>query len=109
MCSGERYAGTPRPGETFTTKTPLADSRSRSWTILPILSLASGPFQLVKGWMAAYSCGGALKLAATSRTDGTVICCQGCCAGKTAASNGTRASVLNTFFIRHSFETKVGQ
>src|ERR1035437_5588999 len=78
---------------------PLAESRSRSWTILAFLSLASGPFQLVKGWMAPYSCGGALKLAAASRTDGTVICCQGRWAGKTAANNRIIASVLNTFFI----------
>jgi hypothetical protein len=49
--------------------------------------------------MAPYSCGGALKLAATSRTDGTVICCQGRCAGKTAANSGTKASVLSTFFM----------
>jgi len=99
ICSGVRYSGTPRPGETFTTKMPLAESRSRSRTILPILSLASGPFQLANGWMAPYSCGGALKLAAASRSDGTVSCCQGRCAGRTGASSGSMANVISTFFI----------
>jgi len=39
---GVRYSGTPRPGETFTMKTLLDLSRSRSSTILAFLSLASG-------------------------------------------------------------------
>jgi hypothetical protein len=51
-----------------------------------ILSLAfwrfepasEGKFQ--NGWMAPYSRGGVLKLAATSLSDGIVICCQGRCA-----------------------------
>src|SRR5664279_6333114 len=79
---------------------PLAASQSRSWTILAILSLASGPFQLMNGWMAPYSCGGLLKFAATSRTEGTVICCHGLWAGRTAASSGMMASLLSTFFIK---------
>src|ERR1035441_1217036 len=51
MCSGVRYIGTPFPGDILNTKMPLAASRSRSWTILAILSLASPPFQLRNGWM----------------------------------------------------------
>jgi hypothetical protein len=85
MCSGERYFGSPRPGARLNTKTPLADSRSRSRTILALISLASGPFQLRNGWMAPYSRGGVLKFAAASPTGGTVICCHGRCAIKVNA------------------------
>src|ERR1035438_7795149 len=80
MCSGERYFGSPRPGERFTTKTPLAASRSKSRRIRALTSLGSAPFQLANGWMAPYSRGGALKFAATSPTEGIVICCHGLCA-----------------------------
>src|ERR1039457_2962635 len=109
MCSGVRYSGTPRPGDTFTMKTLLALSLSRSSTILAILSLASGPFQLINGWMAPYSCGGSLKLAATSFTDGNVISCQGRCAGDTAANSGIIANVLNTFFIVRLLRNSLGR
>src|ERR1035438_10410480 len=54
MCSGVRYIGTPFPGDILNTKMPLAARRSRSWTILAILSLASPPFQLRNGWMAPH-------------------------------------------------------
>jgi len=68
-------------------------------TILAILSLASGPFQLVNGWIAPYSWRRRFEIGGPSRTDGTVICCQGRCAGNTAANSGMIASVLNTFFM----------
>ena len=78
---------------------PLAASRSRSWTIAAIRPLASGPFQLVNGWMAPYSRGGALKFAATSRSEGTVTCCQGRWAGRTNATKGNTANVVKALFI----------
>src|SRR5208283_3698397 len=98
MCSGERYLGAPRPGERFTTKMPLAASRSKSRTILSLTSLGSAPFQLANGWMAPYSCGGVLKFAATSRTDGTVTCCHGRCADS-ANGKSNSTSVLAGLLI----------
>src|ERR1017187_9519452 len=99
MCSGERYLGSPRPGERLTTKMPLAASRSKSRTILVRTSLGSGPFQLANGWMALYSCGGDLKFTATSRRDGTVSCCQGRCANRAAADSGKRRSLIADFIL----------
>src|SRR6185369_10968582 len=89
MCSGDRYFGSPRPGETFTTNMPLA----ASWSRFPhLLVRASGPFQLAKGWIAPYSRGGVLKFAAASRIDGTVICRQGRWAHNTGATVANRAA-----------------
>src|SRR5450755_4625340 len=102
MCSGERYLGSPRPGERLTTKMPLAASRSKSRTILARTSLGSGPFQLANGWMAPYSCGGDLKFAATSPRDGTVSCCQGRCANRAAADSGKRSSLIADFILFQS-------
>src|ERR1035438_5881186 len=47
--------------------------------------------------MAPYSCGGALKFAATSPTDGTVISCQGRCASIAGVRNGKRNIVRKDF------------
>src|ERR1035441_7860282 len=99
MCSGVRYIGTPFPGDILNTKMPLAASRSRSWTILAILSLASPPFQLRNGWMAPYSRGGVLKLAAASRTDGTVSVCQGRWATAANESRRRRTSLESGFMV----------
>src|SRR5271157_5467878 len=56
---------------------------------------------LITGKALARERGGALKLAATSRTDGTVICCQGHCAGKGAARNGKRSTLIAVFISKH--------
>ena len=99
MCSGDRYFGSPRPGERFTTKMPLAASRSKSRTILCRTSLGSGPFQLANGWMAPYSCGGALKFAATSRMEGTVTCCHDRCAKAGHDARNKKNVVVKTLLL----------
>jgi hypothetical protein len=55
----------------------------------------------MNGWMAPYSCGGVLKLAAASRTDGAVICCQGRCASNATARSGNRSIFIAVFISKH--------
>src|ERR1035441_10799902 len=53
--------------------------------------------------MAPYSCGGALKFAAASPTDGTVISCQGRCASIAGAKSGKRNIVRKDFIGNFRF------
>src|SRR5450759_3003233 len=74
---------------------PLATNWSNSDTIRAWVSSLPHMAQ----WMAPYSRGGVRKLPAASRTEGTVICCQGRCAPRTRGSRrGTR--IRNVVFIR---------
>src|ERR1019366_3280371 len=96
-CSGERYLGFRRlPHPMFTTYTPSARAWSSSETIL--VRVISPPF--VNQRMAPYSRGGVLKFAAASRTGGTVICCQGLCAGKVTENSKGIANLSATFINR---------
>src|ERR1035437_10565782 len=106
MCSGDRYFPSPgdlRPGDMLKMKIPLADNRSRSRKIFARPTGGSAPFQLWNGWIAPYSCGGALKFAATSATEGTVICCQGRCASDIAHRSGRRENRSADFIGRLRF------
>src|ERR1022692_3522588 len=47
--------------------------------------------------MAPYSCGGDLKFAATSRSDGTETCCQGRGPSNAAARREKRSSLIAAF------------
>src|SRR5208283_1033755 len=105
MCPGERYAGSPwaisrRPGERLMMNIPFADMRSKSVTIRCLTSAGSAPFQLVNAAIAPYSRGGALKFAATSLVDGTVISCHGrcdcVCASEPVANNGNKSEKRKT-------------
>jgi len=88
MCSGPRYFGSPRPGDMFTTKTPIGREPVEILddSCLPFVGIRPVPTH--ERLDSAILARGVLKLAAASRTDGTVICCQGCCAGNTAANSG---------------------